>query len=71
MGISCKIPLAQYNFNRRTIVCSNILLKFQGKGEIVFYNNCLIVADPLCYVVFTCVHVLLKTSLGSATDGLS
>ena len=37
-----------------------------GEGEIVFYNDCLIVADPLCYVGFTCVHMLLRTRLGNS-----
>ena len=36
-----------------------------GEGEIVFYNDCLIVADPLCYVGFTCVYMLLGTRLRS------
>ena len=67
MGISCKILLAQFNsiFNRRTIVCSNILLNSMGGGGDSILQWLFNSGWPLPYVGFTCVYMLLRTRLGS------
>ena len=65
-GLTVKFLLVQFNsiLNRRTIVCSNILLEFHGGGGDSILQW-LFNSGWSLRVGFTCVYMLLGTGLGN------